>query len=367
MTDAFEPLPDDVVEDIRAYCGVLRLFSYHFQSCWPLPTDVLEAKRGWIEADSKHLGYERPEARWLTDAGQLESVRIRERVSALLEQNDPLVRAVYDALWINLLAKMDSVGQQTAVAQSRLPRGPGVRNIPSSHDKALDRFVAGGISEGEMSWQLQTEAETVPLEAVHPNQMRFVCTARAPGRVAGDRHQPNLCWEGTLEFDEAEIAALDGIISKYTGPCPRCGAPLVVRYAPYPDERAAPVAPAPVPPPPPLKVVHLEDLGTRQLLAPIAVVLEPFADGFTATWSWSGIEECGDGDTEAEAIDELKRSIVSLADTLWDAPDDSLGGDVRRDKYLLRATLCPPPASHVLSNPSPGEGVDETDFLGEKP
>jgi hypothetical protein len=49
-----------------------------------------------------------------------------------------------------------------------------------------------------------------------PGRMRFICVACG--------------WDKTLEFDEAEIAALGGDISEYSGPCGICDCQMLVPH-----------------------------------------------------------------------------------------------------------------------------------------
>src|SRR3989304_5503702 len=49
-----------------------------------------------------------------------------------------------------------------------------------------------------------------------PGRMRFICVACG--------------WDKTLEFDEAEIAALGGDISEYSGPCGSCNCQMLVPH-----------------------------------------------------------------------------------------------------------------------------------------
>lgn len=49
-----------------------------------------------------------------------------------------------------------------------------------------------------------------------PNRMRFVCVSCG--------------WDKTLEFEDAEVAALGGDVSEYSGPCGNCKSMMLVPH-----------------------------------------------------------------------------------------------------------------------------------------
>jgi hypothetical protein len=49
-----------------------------------------------------------------------------------------------------------------------------------------------------------------------PNRMRFVCVSCG--------------WDKTLEFEDAEVAALGGDVSEYSGPCANCKTMMLVPH-----------------------------------------------------------------------------------------------------------------------------------------
>ncbi|MDE3136765.1 MAG: hypothetical protein KGL59_09335 [Acidobacteriota bacterium] len=74
--------------------------------------------------------------------------------------------------------------------------------------------------------------------------------------------------------------------------------------------------------------------GPYDLNRPISVALRPTDAGFEATFFDANLH--GGGDTEEEAIDDLKATIVEIFEVLTSLPDEELGPIPRTQKAVLR-------------------------------
>jgi hypothetical protein len=79
------------------------------------------------------------------------------------------------------------------------------------------------------------------------------------------------------------------------------------------------------------------DPGRYELERPIPVMLQPSDDGFTATFFDANIGSSGD--TEEEAVDNLRTLIIDTFDLLDSTQTEKLGPEPRRRLRLLRSLI----------------------------
>jgi predicted RNase H-like HicB family nuclease len=77
--------------------------------------------------------------------------------------------------------------------------------------------------------------------------------------------------------------------------------------------------------------------GRYELTRDIPVVLRPSDDGFTATYFDANIAT--GGDTEEEALDNLRSLIIDTFELLESQPSENLGPEPQRQSKVLRSLI----------------------------
>jgi hypothetical protein len=86
-------------------------------------------------------------------------------------------------------------------------------------------------------------------------------------------------------------------------------------------------------------IVPIDSLApaTLEIIAPFHVVVQPYEDEFVATFFDANISATGD--TQQEAVENVKDMVVDLFEFLDGQPSRGLGAAMQRQQNVLRAVL----------------------------
>ena len=113
------------------------------------------------------------------------------------------------------VSPMRGLDGMTATSASGAGEGPGSGTVPGVAIEISPFNPATGAALAEL--EAARPAMLARLSGTLPaNQMRYACIGCG--------------WDKTLEFDEEEARALEGDLTQYKGPCPKCGGQTLLPY-----------------------------------------------------------------------------------------------------------------------------------------